>query len=193
MAADERPQPSSGYDQTLTSLVPLVYAELRAIAERELDRAPRGRAHTLQPTALVHEVFLKMVGGENGWTGRDHFLAVAAKAMRQVLVDHARRRGAVKRGGGAPRADVNVETLLAPERARSSDVRVIELDALLTELTESSERTGRVAEMYIFGGMEQGQIARVLGVSRMTVLRDWQVARAWLAGKVKEERDGADR
>src|SRR5207253_341663 len=116
-----------------------------------------------------------------------HFMAVAAKAMRQVLVDHSRRKMADKRGGGMARADVSIDGLLGgPDAAGSRELRVVELDDLLTELARSSARAAQVAEMRLFGGMEQDQIARVLGVARMTVHRDWQLARAWLAGKMQD-------
>lgn len=172
-----------GDERTMATLLPLVYAELRALAGSYLDR---GAGHTLQPTALVHEAFLKMVGGDRLWSGRDHFMAVAAKAMRQVLVDHARKKSAVKRGGGVARADINIEVLATQSTGKAREMRVLELDDLLTELGKSDERAARGAEMRLFGGMEQDQIARVLGVSRTVVTTDWQFARAWLASKVQE-------
>lgn len=173
-----------GDEQSLAALMPLVYGELKGIAARELSRS---NAHTLQPTALVHEAYLKLVGNDRKWAGRDHFMAVAAKAMRQVLVDHARRKGAEKRGGSANRSALSVEALIADERGPDArEVRVVELDRLLTELERSNERLARVAEMHVFGGMDQSQIARVMGTSRMTISRDWQVARAWLAAKVQD-------
>lgn len=178
-----------GDRSSLGTLVPLLYAELKALAAAQLGRGAAGaRAHTLQPTALVHEAFLKMVGHDAGWNGRDHFMAVASTAMRQVLVDHSRRKNAEKRGGGAARVDISVEGLGAHD-GESRETRVLWLDELLTELARSSERVARVAEMRLFGGMEQEQIARVLGVTRMTVHRDWTVARAWLAGKMQEPGD----
>jgi len=177
-----------GDERTMAALLPLVYSELKMLAARQLEREDgRGKAHTLQPTALVHEAFLKMVGNDKGWSGRDHFMAVAATAMRQVLVDHSRRKNADKRGGGAARADISLEGLSASDSGSlTREMRVVELDALLTELARSSQRAARVAEMRLFGGMESDQIARVLGISRMTIHRDWQVARAWLAAKMME-------
>lgn len=177
-----------GDERSLAALLPLVYDELKLLASRQLDRQPGGgRAHTLQPTALVHEAFLKMIGGDKEWSGRDHFMAVASKAMRHVLVDHARRKNADIRGGGAAQAHINLDGLA--DRGNASDLRelqVLELDELLIELARSSERAAAVAEMRLFGGMEQEQIARVLDVSRMTVHRDWLIARAWLAGRMRE-------
>ena len=169
----------------MAALLPLVYDELRSLAERQLGKGG-GKSHTLQPTALVHEAFLKLAGGDREWSGRDHFLAVAAKAMRQVLVDHARRRSADKRGGGMPRADISVEAIESDVSLPTREMRVLELDALLHELATASPRAARVAEFRLFGGMEQEQIARALGVARMTVHRDWQIARAWLAAKMQE-------
>jgi RNA polymerase sigma factor (TIGR02999 family) len=182
-----------GDQRSMDSLVPLVYDELRLIAARQLAKGgDAGRAHTLQPTALVHEAFLKMMGsdrsadGVGGWSGRDHFMAVAAKAMRQVLVDHARRKTADKRGGGMRRTHVTMDGLGGDVDQSSREVQVLELDDLLNELARSSQRPAQVAEMRLFGGMEQEQIANVLGVTRMTVHRDWQIARAWLAAKVQD-------
>ncbi len=180
-----------GDDASMNELLPLVYAELRALASSYLDH-PGDAARTLQPTALVHEAFLKMVGGDRRWSGREHFMAVAAKAMRQVLVDDARRKHADKRGG-RERARVSVDHL-GEDQPATREVRVVELDDLLKELTKADERSARVAEMRLFGGMDQEQIARVLGVSRMTVTTDWQFARAWLASRVnhadRRESDG---
>lgn len=179
-----------GDDASMNELLPLVYEELRALASSYLDR-PGDAAHTLQPTALVHEAFLKMVNADRRWSGREHFMAVAAKAMRQVLVDHSRRKSADKRGG-PNRARLSIEHLGAdPNTTR--EVRVVELDDLLKELARADERSARVAEMRLFGGMDQEQIARVLGVSRMTVTTDWQFARAWLASRVNSsEKQSSD-
>jgi RNA polymerase sigma-70 factor (ECF subfamily) len=168
-----------GDERSMNELLPLVYKELRALASSYLDR-PGDAAHTLQPTALVHEAFLKMVGDDRQWSGREHFMAVAAKAMRQVLVDHWRKKSAEKRGGGAQQVSISG---LSAEGA-IDDVRVLELDDLLQQLAKADPRSARVAEMRLFGGMEQEQIASVLGVSRMTITTDWQFARAWLAARM---------
>lgn len=172
----------------MAALLPLVYEQLRTMAAGYLNEhaGPSARSHTLQPTALVHEVYLKLVGHDTKWSGRDHFMAVAAKAMRQVLVDHSRRRNADKRGGGIRRSDISIESIDFKNGPSTREMRVHELDDLLAELAASSERAARVAEMRLFGGMEQEQIARVLGVARMTVHRDWLVARAWLAAKMMD-------
>lgn len=176
-----------GDDDTVGRLLPMVYAELKALADSFLQGRP---GHTLQPTALVHEAYLKLVSKDRQWAGRDHFVATAARAMRQVLVDHARTKGRDKRGGNAARADICIETIADGAGRRGSsgggetrDMRVLVLDELLTRLAADDERAARVAEMRLFGGMEQEQIARVLGVSRMTVTTDWQFARAWLTSQ----------
>lgn len=169
----------SGEDETARRLLPLVYTELKMLASSYLERRP---GHTLQPTALVHEAYLKLVGGDRAWSGRDHFIATAAVAMRQVLVDHARRKGAAKRGGDVCRASVEMGCLVETRR----EMRVLELDDLLTRLSAADVRAARVAEMRLFGGMSQEQIAGVLGVSRTTIAADWEFARAWLAGKTRE-------
>lgn len=171
-----------GDDASTSELLPLVYKELRALASSYLNR-PGDDARTLQPTALVHEAFLKMVSADRRWSGREHFMAVAAKAMRQVLVDDARRKSAVKRGGSSGRERISLDQL-GSDQPTSREFRVVELDDLLQELAKADERSARVAEMRLFGGMDQEQIARVLGVSRVTITTDWQFARAWLASRV---------
>lgn len=160
-----------GDEEALERLLPLVYDELRAIAARQLRRERPG--HTLQPTALVHETYLKLVGGELPASSRAHFLALAARAMRQVLVDHARRRNADKRGGSE-----NPATLTDGSASIELDpVGVLALDRALGEL---EPRQRKVVECRFFGGMEETEIARALGVSERTIRRDWVKARAWL-------------
>jgi RNA polymerase sigma-70 factor (ECF subfamily) len=179
---------TAGDWQSLEALVPVVYSELRALAAHYLHGE---RAHTLQPTALVHEAFLKMVGSETGWAGKDHFKAVAARAMRQVLVDHARARNTEKRGGGRARASISVEEFAGADGLEETrEMQVEELDQLLTQLAENSPRMAKIAELRLFGGMDAQQIARVSGLSVKTVQRDWQLARAWLGGKVRERHGG---
>jgi len=162
----------SGQPDALDRLVPLVYQELRALAERQLGREHAAR--TLNPTALVHEAYLKLaVGGPIDATNRAHFLAIAAHAMRQVLVDTARRRNAGKRGGGwipttLGAADQPIETRLD---------ELIALDAAL-DLIEPRQR--QIVEYRFFGGMEEREIAELLDISERTVRREWVKARAWL-------------
>lgn len=146
----------------------------------------------------MHEAYVKLVAKDREWAGRDHFVATAAMAMRQVLVDHARGKSREKRGGGAGRANLSIETIAEGADVRDGksvaasggrELRVLELDDLLTRLAKDDERAAKVAEMRLFGGMEGEQIARVLGVSRMTVTTDWQFARAWLASEYKGRSD----
>lgn len=177
----------AGSDATIRELLPLVYDELRSLAAHHLS-LPGERAHTLQPTALVHEAYLKMGSADKRWSGRDHFMAVATIAMRQVLVDHARRKQADKRGGGMQRVDISVDGMGEDAHA-SREFRVLELHDLLTQLATLDARAAQIAEMRLFGGMSQDQIANVLNVSRVTVTTDWRFARAWLASRVNDERE----
>lgn len=161
-----------GERQALDRLLPLVYDELRAAARRQLGRERAG--HTLHATALVHEAYFKLAGGGPlDVADRAHFLAIAARAMRQVLIEHARRRKAEKRGGGWA-----ITTLSTEEGAvHYSPDELLALDRALADL---DERQRQVVEYRFFGGMEEEEIATVLGVSARTVRRDWVKARAWL-------------
>jgi len=153
-------------------LFPLVYDELRGLAQRQLRRERAG--HTLDATGLVHEAYLKMAGARQpDWQGRAHFFAVAARAMRQVLVDYARQRGAAKRGGGWFST-----TLTGQDLAAGVDLE--QLLALDDALATLEPRQAQVVEMRFFGGMQEEEIAQVLGVTTRTVQRDWAKARAWL-------------
>ena len=162
-------------------LMPLVYAELRSAADR-LMRRERGD-HTLQPTALVHEVFVRLVEGEASLgKGRQHFLAIASRAMRNLLVDRARERRTEKRGGGA--APVTLSGLA--EREGSVDVQLLDLHDALARLEELDPRQARIVEMSFFGGMTGDEIAAELDVHRNTVVRDLRMARAWLRRELGE-------
>jgi RNA polymerase sigma factor (TIGR02999 family) len=162
----------AGDSHALDRLVPLVYEDLRRVAHRQLDR--EGGGHTLQTTALIHEAYLKLAsGGAMSATSRAHFLAIAARAMRQVLVDYARRRKATKRGGG-------VISVTLGDEAGPADTSSDDLLALDDALKELDPRQRQVIECRFFGGMEEKDIAEVLGVSERTVRRDWVKARAWL-------------
>ncbi len=156
-------------------LLPLVYAELRALAASHFRN--QRQDHTLQPTALVHEVFLRLVDQTHvGWRSRAHFMAIAATAMRQILTDHARRKKAEKRGGGLRR--VNLEH--AADAAEQQQVDLVALDDILSRLAELDPRKHRVVELRYFGGLSVDEVAEVLGVSKTTVESDWRAARAWL-------------
>jgi RNA polymerase sigma factor (TIGR02999 family) len=157
-------------------LIPLVYDELRRLASRYLNRE-RGD-HTLQPTALVHEAFIRMVNEDQPpWQNRAHFFGVAARLMRQILVDHARRRQSLKRGGSRERTDLDEEfTVYSPEKS----AELLALDEALDRLAQQDERQSRVVEMKYFVGLDIDDIAKVLDISPRTVKRDWTMAKAWL-------------
>ena len=170
----------AGDQEALEALLPLVYQELRDIARRHLRRERPG--HTLQSAALVHEAYLRLLDQRPFDTeNRAHFLAVASRLMRQILVDHARTYGAAKRG-----ADRRVEldaSLVLPQ-VRSTDV--VALDDALKDLASLDEQQGRIVELRFFGGLSTEEIAEVLGVSPSTVKRDWNVAKAWLTRQMKK-------
>ena len=156
-------------------LLPIVYEELRRLADRYLRDEPPGQ--TLQPTALVHEAFLRLVGAEAAaWKGRAQFFAVAARAMRRLLIDHARRRRATKRGG--ERQKLSLDDV--PEPAADRDGYLVALDDALVELASVDPELSHVVELRFFGGLSIEETARVLGVSSMTVKRRWTLARGWL-------------
>jgi RNA polymerase sigma factor (TIGR02999 family) len=171
----------AGDSQALDRLVPLVYEDLRRVAHRQLDR--EGGGHTLQTTALIHEAYLKLaVGGAMSATSRAHFLAIAARAMRQVLVDYARRRKAAKRGGG-------VISVTLGDEAGAPDTSADDLLALDDALNQLDPRQRQVIECRFFGGMEEKDIAEALGISERTVRRDWVKARAWLYKELYPEKE----
>jgi RNA polymerase sigma factor (TIGR02999 family) len=160
-------------------LMPLVYTELKQVAGRQLRREYAGQGP--RTTALVHELYLKLVAqAEIDWHGRAHFFTIAAQAMRQILVDHARKRQAKKRGGDWQRTTL-VDNLLASEAAWED---VIALDEALDRLDAVDPRMRKVVEYRFFGGMTEKEIADVLDVSTRTVQRDWVKARAWLYDKL---------
>lgn len=166
---------SAGSAEATEALVPAVYDELRELAQRQLRNERAG--HTLTPTALVHEAYMKLVNvKEVDWQDRAHFFATAARQMRRVLIDHARSRKRDKRGGG----QVHL-TLDEALRATGADIEeLIALDEALTRLAEVDERACRVVECRSFGGLDVDETAHVLGTSATTVKRDWAFARAWL-------------
>jgi RNA polymerase sigma factor (TIGR02999 family) len=156
-------------------LLPLVYAELRHIAARQLGKERPG--HTLQPTALVHEVYLRLVDQRRvDWQDRAHFFGVAAQIMRRILVDMARARGRAKRG----RRPLHVSLSEAADVPLDTPVDLVALDDALKSLESLHARQSRVIEMRFFGGLDLEETAHVLGVSVGTVRRDWSLARAWL-------------
>ena len=164
-----------GDEAALQQLIPLVHRELHEIARRCLKGERPG--HTLQPTALVNEAYLRLIDVRRvSWKNRTHFLAMSARLMRRVLVDFARSRHYQKRGGGAMKVSLDEAHAVATERGQD----LVALDEALTALSAVDERKARVIEMRFFGGLTVEETADVLHVSRETVLRDWRLARAWL-------------
>ena len=170
-----------GGDQSaLDELTPLVYAELRKLAAAYLRRERPG--HTLQATALVNEAYLRLVGQKQGrWQGRSHFYGIAARLMRQVLVEHARRRGAEKRGGGR----LAVTLGHADKVAGSPEVDVLAVHEALERLAAFDEQQARIVELRFFGGLSIEEAAEALGVGHATVEREWGLARAWLRKELR--------
>ena len=165
----------AGDREALEALMPLVYDELRRLAHHYLRRERSD--HTLQSTALVHEAYLRLAGqNPPQWQNRAHFFGIAAHIMRQILVEHARSRGAAKRGANAPRLALD-EAIALPQQ---SDVDVIALDRALQELSELDAQQGRIVELRFFAGLTIEDTSEVLGISPATVKRDWTTARAWL-------------
>ena len=183
-------QPSAGSDitrllrewqdgsaQALERLTPLVYRELHTLASRYLSRERRD--HTLQATALVNEAYLKIAGQRADWQSRAHFFGIAAHLMRRILVDHARRDGRAKRGGGA--THLSLEGIDPPSPSLPIDaIDIRALDAALLRLAAFDPNQARLVEMRFFGGMTIEETAEVMGSSSATVKREWAVARAWL-------------
>ena len=164
-----------GDSEALAALVPLVEKELRRLAGGYLRRERPN--HTLQPTALVNEAYIRLVDQrQTDWKNRAQFFGIAASLMRRILIDYARKRGYAKRGGGALQVAIDDAVLLAPERASE----LIALDEALERLAARDARMHRVVELRYFGGASVEETAEVLGVSPITVKRDWQVAKAWL-------------
>ncbi len=171
---------SGGDQEALQRLTPLVYQELRRLAASYMAHE-RGD-HTLQPTALVHEVYLRLVDLQGvGWRDRAHFLAVAARTMRRILVDIARARGYQKRSGGGERVVLN-EELVAAEQPGAE---LVALDDALNRLAAIDERKSQVVELRYFGGLQVEETAEALHISPETVMRDWRAAKAWLLLQLK--------
>ena len=174
----------AGDREALERLVPLVYKELREIAHYHLQRERPG--HTLQSTALVHEAYLRLADQKPFEAdNRAHFLAVASRLMRQILVDYARSHAAAKRG-----ADLRVELDPALILPQERNAEVIALDEALNILSQIDEQQGQIVEMRFFGGLSIEEIGEVLGISRSTVKREWNVAKAWLVREMKRDTHG---
>jgi RNA polymerase sigma factor (TIGR02999 family) len=165
-------------------LIVVVYEELRRRAAARLRREPRG--HVLQPSALVHEAYLRLMGQHQvDWQNRAHFFAVASEMMRRILVDHARRRKMAKRSGGWTR--VTLDDALT--QGGPPDVAVLDLDAALCDLASFDPRKSRVAELRFFAGLSLDEVGYALSISRATVEREWQAARAWLYRRLTHARE----
>ena len=170
---------SGGDAEALPRLMPLVYAELRRLAGAYLRREAPG--HTLQPTELVHEAYLRLIDQtRTQWQNRSQFFGIAAQAMRRILVDHAREKQAQKRGGGAAKVslDDTVELGIGP------DLDLVALDQALTALARIDPQKSRVVELRFFGGLSVDEVAEIVNVSPRTVAREWRAAKAWLYGEL---------
>lgn len=166
---------SEGKSEAIDELMPLVYAELKRMAKKYMNSQPSG--HTLQTTALIHEAYLKLADQrEKRWQNRTHFFAVAAQAMRHILVDHARAQQTQKRGGETEIISLEDAAVISNERADE----IVALDESLNNLFDLDERKGRVVELRYFGGLSVEETAEVLKVSEETVMRDWRFAKTWL-------------
>jgi RNA polymerase sigma factor (TIGR02999 family) len=166
----------NGDQAALEKLMPLVYSELRRLAGNYLRRE-RGE-HTLQPTALVNEAYLKLIDQRNAkWQNRAHFFGISAQLMRRILVDHARQHQAMKRGGSGQQR-VSITTV--EKFAKEPEVDLLALNEALDELARMDPQQGRIVELKFFGGLQINEIAEVLGIGHATVERDWKLARAWL-------------
>ena len=173
---------SKGDAEATERLLPLVYNELRQLAHRQLRKERHD--HTINTTALVHELYLKMVEHpmKLDWESRSHFFAVAARAMRQILVNYAKSRSRKKRGGGVPNVSLDEAVIMPEERAEE----LIALDEALEQLAKMNERQAKVVECRYFSGLTIEETASVLGVSVPTVNRDWTTAKLWLYIEVKQ-------
>jgi RNA polymerase sigma factor (TIGR02999 family) len=172
---------NAGDPQALDRLTPLVYEELRHQAARYLRRERPG--HTLQTTALIHEAYLRLVDAKDvHWESRTHFFAIAANLMRRILVDHARRRDADKRGGSQVQVQLNEALAVAD----ATNVDLLAINEALDKLAVIDPQQARVVELRFFGGLSVEETAAALGVSPKTIKRDWSVARAWLRREIGE-------
>lgn len=166
---------SGGDRSRLPQLAQLVYDDLRKLAGRYMKQERAG--HTLQPTALVHEAFIKLVDQSRvDWRGRSHFFAVGAQAMRRILVNHAKRKGRIKRGGHRHRVPLDEAKIVSID----SDDVVIAVDEALTKLAAVDQQQAKIVELRFFGGLDVAEVAEVLGLSKRTVEREWTACRAWL-------------
>jgi RNA polymerase sigma factor (TIGR02999 family) len=177
---------SEGNQAALDQLYPLVYNELRRLAHGYLRRERKG--HTLQTTALINEAYLRLVDQKHvHWANRSHFFGISAQIMRRILIDHARRYDYAKRGGGAQRISLDEAAVVAKQRGRA----LLMLDEALKSLAKIDPRRSQVVELRYFGGLNNEEIAGVLKISENTVMRDWNMARAWLYQELSGSVDAA--
>jgi RNA polymerase sigma factor (TIGR02999 family) len=173
-----------GEQRAADELMPLIYEELRRLAKHYMRGERPG--HTLQATALVHEAYLRLVGGENEpWQSRAHFFAAAAIVVRRILVQHARAAGAAKRGGGWSRADIDMNSVTAD----NGDAQILAVDEALQKLDALDHRKARLVELRFFTGMSVDEAAEALGVSPRTAAREWDMAKAWLSRELTDAGD----
>jgi len=177
----------SGNPEALNKLLPLVYGELHKLARHKMQNEREG--HTLQHTALVHEAYIKLVQMDISWNDRAHFFAMAARAMRHILVDHARTKNRDKRGGEFEK--VSLDEADAP--SGGSPVDILDLDRALQRLAELDSRQSEIIELHYFGGMTHEEIAAVTGVSATTVDRELRLAKAWIKHELRGLSDKRDR
>lgn len=176
-------QARNGNTAVLEDLLPLVYGEMRRLAGGYLSRERAG--HTLQPTALVHEVYLRMMGADAiDWHNRAHFFGVASRLMREILIDYARARNRKKRGGEF-RTQIELDAACSIGSDPSTQLDVVAVDEALSELEKLDERQAKIVEMKFFGGMTIEEIAEVLGISPATVKREWTSAKLFLTRKLE--------
>jgi len=179
----------TGESESAAELLPLVYGELRQLAAAKMAGERAG--HTLQATALVHEVWIKLVGAESGsleWNGRRHFYAAAAEAMRRILIDHARRKSAARRGGEW--LEITFGDFEAPQSVRAEEM--IDLNDALDRLNNEDPEKAEVAKLRLFGGLTVPEIALALGASESTIKRRWTFANAWLSRELKDGKTKTD-
>ena len=175
-----------GETAAASELLPLVYAELRRLAEHKMNHEMAGQ--TLQPTALVHEAYLRLVGADDvrQWDNRGHFFAAAAEAMRRILIENARRRESLKRGGGLKKFEIaEVDAILET----SNLDELLDLDTALTKLAESEPELAKLVELRYFAGLSVEDSAKALGISARTVKRNWAFARAWLGREMNSDQE----
>jgi RNA polymerase sigma factor (TIGR02999 family) len=174
---------SHGDDAALAELTPLIYEELRRLAHHHMGGERPD--HTLQTTALVNEAYLRLADQTNpSWQNRAHFFALAARAMRQILVNYAKSYRAQKRGGGAIKVELDEAAIVSPEQSKA----IVDLHEALERLGTLDSRKARVVELKYFGGLNHGEIAEVMKISTVTVRRDWVFSKAWLYGELHDAR-----